>query len=186
MPALDKKFKHDIDVVVDRIVVRPDIAHAARRFARAGAEARRRPWRSSNSPTAARCGAKANKGRNETAERLIFSEKFACPVSGFTIPEIEPRLFSFNNPFGACPACDGLGVEQHIDAELVVPDKDATLRKGAIAPWAKSSLALLHADAQGARQALQFTLDTKWKDLPKKVQDVDPLRLRRGRDQLHL
>src|SRR6201999_1727915 len=82
---------------------------------------------------------KANKQRNETAERLIFSEKFACPVSGFTIPEIEPRLFSFNNPFGACPACGGLGVEQHIDADLVIPDKDKTLRGGAIAPWAKSS-----------------------------------------------
>ena len=87
-------------------------------------------------PTA---GAKASKQRNETAERLIFSEKFACPVSGFTIPEIEPRLFSFNNPFGACPVCDGLGVEQHIDPELVVPDKERTLRRGAIAPWAKSS-----------------------------------------------
>ena len=74
----------------------------------------------------------------------MFSEKFACPVSGFTIPEIEPRLFSFNNPFGACPNCGGLGVEQHIDAELVIPDKERTLRKGAIAPWAKSSLALLH------------------------------------------
>jgi len=72
-------------------------------------------------------------------ERILFSEKFACPVSGFTIPEIEPRLFSFNNPYGACPACGGLGVEQHIDEELVIPDKELTLRKGAIAPWAKSS-----------------------------------------------
>ncbi len=69
------------------------------------------------------------------AQRITFSEKFACPVSGFTISEIEPRLFSFNNPFGACPACGGLGVEQHIDAELVIPDKSATLRRGAIAPW---------------------------------------------------
>src|SRR3990170_2314954 len=72
-------------------------------------------------------------------ERLIFSEKFACPVSGFTISEIEPRLFSFNNPFGACPKCDGLGSQQKIDEALIVPEKDATLRKGAIAPWAKSS-----------------------------------------------
>ncbi len=68
--------------------------------------------------------------RNETAERLIFSEKFACPVSGFTIPEIEPRLFSFNNPFGACPKCGGLGVEQQIDADLVIPDKDAHAAQG--------------------------------------------------------
>ena len=72
-------------------------------------------------------------------ERILFSEKFACPVSGFTIPEIEPRLFSFNNPYGACPACGGLGIEQHIDEDLVIPDKEMTLRKGAIAPWAKSS-----------------------------------------------
>src|SRR6202011_4787928 len=67
-------------------------------------------------------------------ERILFSEKFACPVSGFTIPEIEPRLFSFNNPYGACPACGGLGIEQHIDEDLVIPDKELTLRKGAIAP----------------------------------------------------
>ena len=84
-------------------------------------------------------GGSKNKSRNETHERLIFSEKFACPVSGFTIPEIEPRLFSFNNPFGACPACDGLGTQQKIDENLVVPDEDLTLTKGAIAPWSKSS-----------------------------------------------
>ena len=69
----------------------------------------------------------------------MFSEKFACPVSGFTIPEIEPRLFSFNNPFGACPACDGLGTQSKIDPTLVVPDRELTLRGGAIAPWSKSS-----------------------------------------------
>src|ERR1700750_8896 len=83
--------------------------------------------------------AKANAGRNENAERMSFSEKFACPVSGFTISEGEPRLFSFHDTFGTCPPCGGLGIEQHIDADLVIPDKDATLRKGAIAPWAKSS-----------------------------------------------
>ena len=140
VPALDKKFNHDIDVVVDRIVVRADIAtrladslEKALKLADGLAvvelaDGRARPQ--APRPTSS---------RNETAERLIFSEKFACPVSGFTIPEIEPRLFSFNNPFGACPKCGGLGVEQHIDADLVIPDKDATLRKGAIAPWAKSS-----------------------------------------------
>ena len=115
---------------------------------------------------------KANKQRNETAERLIFSEKFACPVSGFTIPEIEPRLFSFNNPFGACPKCGGLGVEQHIDAELVIPDKERTLRKGAIAPWAKSSSPYYVQTLQALGKHYKFTLDTKWKDLPKKTQDA--------------
>ena len=105
-------------------------------------------------------------------ERLIFSEKFACPVSGFTIPEVEPRLFSFNNPFGACPACGGLGVEQHIDADLVIPDKDKTLRGGAIAPWAKSTSPYYIQTLQALGKHYKFTLDTKWKDLPKKTQDA--------------
>ena len=72
-------------------------------------------------------------------ERIIFSEKFACPVSGFTIPEIEPRLFSFNNPYGACPVCDGLGSERVIDPNLVVPDEGLSLRENAVLPWAKTS-----------------------------------------------
>ena len=134
---------------------------------------------------AGRVGKKAKSARS--AQAHVFSEKFACPVSGFTIPEIEPRLFSFNNPFGACPACGGLGLEQKIDADLVVPDENMTLRKGAIAPWARSILALLHPDARGARRKFyKFSLDTQWKDLPKKVAGRDPLRLRRGRDPLRL
>jgi len=105
-------------------------------------------------------------------QRLIFSEKFACPVSGFTIPEIEPRLFSFNNPFGACPACGGLGVEQHIDPDLVIPDRDKTLRGGAIAPWAKSSSPYYMQTLLALGKHYKFTLDTKWKDLPKKTQEA--------------
>ena len=155
VPALDKKFTHDIDVVVDRLVVRPDISTRL-------ADSLEQALKLADGLAIAELadaapveGAKANRQRNQTAERFVFSEKFACPVSGFTISEIEPRLFSFNNPFGACPKCGGLGVEQHIDADLVIPDKDRTLRKGAIAPWAKSSLALLRADAHRARKALQ-------------------------------
>jgi excinuclease ABC subunit A len=106
------------------------------------------------------------------SQRLIFSEKFACPVSGFTISEIEPRLFSFNNPFGACPACGGLGVEQHIDADLVIPEKDKTLRQGAIAPWAKSTSPYYTQTLQALAKHFKFTLDTKWKDLPKKTQEA--------------
>ena len=102
----------------------------------------------------------------------MFSEKFACPVSGFTIPEIEPRLFSFNNPYGACPACGGLGVEQHIDEDLVIPDKELTLRKGAIAPWAKSSSPYYVQTLTALGKFYKFTLDTKWKDLPKKTQNA--------------
>jgi excinuclease ABC subunit A len=215
-PALDKKFTHDIDVVVDRVVVRPDIASrladsleqalkladglAVAEFADAPPSS---PPPGGGRSTAKRSGggesrseqshptpalradppppgegeriperAKANRQRNETAERLVFSEKFACPVSGFTIPEIEPRLFSFNNPFGACPKCGGLGVEQHIDADLVIPDKERTLRKGAIAPWAKSSSPYYTQTLSALGKHYKFTLDTKWKDLPKKTQDA--------------
>src|SRR6202522_2355467 len=122
VPALDKKFTHDIDVVVDRLVVRPDIAtrladslEQALKLAEglAVAELAEAPPPSSGGTEDARSG---------HDEKKVFSEKFACPVSGFTISEIEPRLFSFHNPFGACPKCGGLGVEQHIDAELLIPD----------------------------------------------------------------
>ena len=173
-PALDKKFKHDIDVVVDRIVVRPDIAArladsleqclklaeglAVAELADAG-------------PTGeARKGAKIHD--QSGPQRLIFSERFACPVSGFTIPEIEPRLFSFNNPFGACPKCGGLGVEQHIDADLVIPDKNATLRRGAIAPWARSTSPYYTQTLEALAKHYRFSLDAKWKDLPRKAQDA--------------
>src|ERR1700755_2545862 len=93
-----------------------------------------------------------------------------CPFSGFRIPESEPRLFSFNNPYGACPACGGLGIEQHIDEDLVIPDKEATLRKGAIAPWAKASSPYYSPTLTALGKFYKFTLDTKWKDLPKKTQ----------------
>ncbi|MGC1778573.1 MAG: excinuclease ABC subunit UvrA, partial [Xanthobacteraceae bacterium] len=171
-PALDKKFTHDIDVVVDRVVVRPDIAARL-------ADSLEQALKLADGLAVAELahaapveGAKANRQRNQTAERLVFSENFACPVSGFTIPEIEPRLFSFNNPFGACPKCGGLGVEQHIDADLVIPDKDRTLRKGAIAPWAKSSSPYYTQTLAALGKHYKFTLDTKWKDLPKKTQDA--------------
>ncbi len=155
VPALDKKFTHDIDVVVDRIVVRADVAtRLADSFEQALKLAEGLAVIELADAAAAE-GAKANKQRNESAGRMVFSEKFACPVSGFTIPEVEPRLFSFNNPFGACPKCGGLGVEQHIDADLIIPDKDATLRKGAIAPWAKSSSPYYLQTLECARQALQ-------------------------------
>src|ERR1700735_1801037 len=171
-PPPDKKFTHDIDVVVDRLVVRPDIATRL-------ADSLEQALKLADGLAVAELadaapvgGAKANKQRNETAERIVFSEKFACPVSGFTIPEIEPRLFSFNNPFGACPKCGGLGVEQHIDADLIIPEKDRTLRKGAIAPWAKSSSPYYVQTLTALGKPYKFPLDPKWKDLPKKTQDA--------------
>lgn len=170
VPALDKKFTHDIDVVVDRIVVRADIATRLADSLEQALKLADGLAIAELADGAAVAGAKANKQRNETAERLVLSEKFACPVSGFTIPEIEPRLFSFNNPFGACPKCGGLGVEPHIDADLVIPDPDATLRKGAIAPWSKSSSPYYIQTLTALGKHYKFTLDSKWKDLPKATQ----------------
>ena len=172
VPALDKKFTHDIDVVVDRVVVRADIATRLADSLEQCLKLADGLAIAETADSAAAEGSKANKQRNETAERLVFSEKFACPVSGFTIPEIEPRLFSFNNPFGACPKCGGLGVEQHIDADLVIPDKERTLRQGAIAPWAKSSSPYYVQTLTALGKHYRFTLETKWKDLPKKTQEA--------------
>src|SRR5213595_1150650 len=178
-PVLDKKFPHDIDVVVDRIVVRPDLGQRlAESFETALKLAEGLAViEYADAPAGA---ADEKKSDKKTAkihdksgpERILFSEKFACPVSGFTIPEIEPRLFSFNNPYGACPACGGLGVEQHIDEDLVIPDKETTLRKGAIAPWAKSSSPYYQQTLIALGKFYKFTLDTKWKDLPKKTQSA--------------
>ena len=183
-PTLDKKFPHDIDVVVDRIVVRPDIGQRlAESFETALKLAEGLAViEYADAPAAAGGDKKADEKKSDkkTAkihdksgpERILFSEKFACPVSGFTIPEIEPRLFSFNNPYGACPACGGLGIEQHIDEDLVIPDKELTLRKGAIAPWAKSSSPYYVQTLTALAKFYKFTLDTKWKDLPKKTQNA--------------
>jgi excinuclease ABC subunit A len=176
-PALDKKLKHDIDVVVDRVVVRPDLGtrladslETALKLADGLAVAELADAPQAASPPTERKTAKIHD--RSGPERLIFSEKFACPVSGFTISEIEPRLFSFNNPFGACAACGGLGIEQHIDADLVIPDKDKSLRAGAIAPWAKSSSPYYIQTLQALGKHYKFTLDTKWKDLPKRTQEA--------------
>ena len=179
VPALDKKFPHDIDVVVDRIVVRPDIGQRlAESFETAVKLADGLAVIEYADSTAA-SEAKAEEKRKTAKihdrsgpERILFSEKFACPVSGFTIPEIEPRLFSFNNPYGACPACGGLGVEQHLDEDLVIPDKELTLRRGAIAPWAKSSSPYYVQTLTALGKHYRFSLDTKWSDLTKKVQNA--------------
>src|SRR6201987_2443511 len=174
-PNLDKKFPHDIDVVVDRIVVRPDIAH---RLAESFEPALKLAEglaviEYADAPAAVPAEEKKKTAKihdKSGPERILFSEKFACPVSGFTIPEIEPRLFSFNNPYGPCPACGGLGVEQHVDEDLVIPDKDVSLRKGAIAPWAKSSSPYYEQTLTALGKFYKFSLDAKWKDLPKKTQ----------------
>ncbi|MEP2168333.1 excinuclease ABC subunit UvrA [Nisaea sp.] len=229
-PALDKKYKHDIEVVVDRIVVRPDIAtrladsfqtaleladglaiaefaDAPRQEARSalgatGKQEKEDPSpdpplsgegdRRASSAIPAKTKARPRKkeaqadvegvpppergrikegvhpppGQVATPERLIFSEKFACPVSGFTIAEIEPRLFSFNNPYGACPVCDGLGSERTVDAALVVPDDSLTLRKNAIAPWGKAQSPYYLQTLESLARHYRFSLEAPWSKLP--------------------
>ncbi|MBZ9654923.1 excinuclease ABC subunit UvrA [Phyllobacterium lublinensis] len=169
VPALDKKYKHDIDVVVDRIVVRSDISarladslETALKLADgiAVAEFADKPL-----PADETASESANKSKNDTHERVMFSEKFACPVSGFTISEIEPRLFSFNNPFGACPTCDGLGTQKAIDPTMIVPDESLTLKNGAIAPWAKSSSPYYNQTLDALGAAYGFKLGDRWRDL---------------------
>ncbi len=162
-PPLDKKLKHDIDVVVDRVVVRGDIAaRLADSFETALGLA----------DGIAFVEFADEKEPDGTPRRVIFSEKFACPVSGFTIPEIEPRLFSFNNPFGACPACDGLGVEQTIDPDLVVPDRSRTLKQGALAPWAKSTSPYYGQTLEALAKHYKFKLTVPFADLPEKAREV--------------
>ncbi len=165
VPTLDKKIKHDIDVVVDRVVVRAEMA------ARLADSFETALGLSDDGIAVAEFADPPSRGQNE---RMIFSAKFACPVSGFTIEEIEPRLFSFNNPYGACPACDGLGTELFFEPELVVPDEDLSLARGAIAPWARTSATspyyqqTLEALAKHYKQPM-----TKpWKSLPKSFRDV--------------
>ena len=162
-PALDKKLKHDIEVVVDRLVVRRDMAsRLAESFETALELADGIAIVEFADPPA------------EGAEprRILFSSKFACPVSGFTIPEIEPRLFSFNNPFGACPVCGGLGSQMKVDPELVVPDGRLTLRKGAVAPWAKSTSPYYIQTLEALARHYKFRLDAPWAELPAKARDA--------------
>ena len=194
-PALDKKFKHDVEVVVDRLAVRDgietrladsfetalgladglafvDLADGSVEQALSGESDQ--PSTAQAEPVEAAVPTGKLKGAEVPANRIVFSEKFACPVSGFTIAEIEPRLFSFNAPQGACPACDGLGEKLIFDPDLVVPNGRLSLKKGAVMPWAKSNppspyyqqvLTSLGAFAG-------FTLDTEWDALTDDQRDL--------------
>jgi excinuclease ABC subunit A len=188
-PALDKKIKHDIEVVVDRIVVRPDMASrlaesfetaleladglAVVEFAdppvstsprvRGEVESKSEGLGDARTRPASHPNALPASGERE---RILFSSKFACPVSGFTIPEIEPRLFSFNSPHGACPVCGGLGSELRVDPALVVPDSKLTLKRGAIAPWSRSSSPYYLQTLEALGRHYHFRLDKPWSELP--------------------
>ncbi len=156
-PNLDKKFKHDIAVVVDRVVIRED---SAARLA-----------------DSVETALKLAEGLlivedATTGEETLYSEKFACPVSGFTIPEIEPRLFSFNSPHGACPECDGLGLTLYMDPALVVPDENKTIADGAVEPWSKSFAKYYIGAMEDVCAAYKADIFTPWKDLPEKAKQV--------------
>ena len=184
-PKLDKKYKHDIEVVVDRLVVRPteeeggqetrlaDSFETALRLADGLAYVDLAdgvvPGREDEAASSG-----AMKGTGIPDNRIVFSEKFACPVSGFTIPEIEPRLFSFNAPQGACPACDGLGERQEFDEQLVVPNELLTLKKGAVVPWAKSNPpSPYYMQVLGSlAKVYDFDLETPWQDMPAEARQV--------------
>ncbi|UVO51550.1 excinuclease ABC subunit UvrA [Sphingomonas sp. SUN019] len=174
-PALDKKYKHDIEVVVDRLVVRGDIGtRLAESFETALKLAEGLAYVDPADPVEPHTPKSMILGDHAPPGRIVFSEKFACPVSGFTISEIEPRLFSFNAPQGACPACDGLGEKLIFDEDLVVPNHALSIKKGAVAPWAKSnppSPYYMQVLGSLARE-FDFSLETPWEDLPEEVQRV--------------
>ena len=156
-PALDKNYWHDIEVVVDRVVVRADLEGRLADSLETALEL---------------ADGLAFAENADGGEQTIFSAKFACPVSGFTIEEIEPRLFSFNNPFGACPACDGLGTKVVVDPDLVVPDENKSLRDGAVAPWANSSSPYYAQTLDALARHYKASPGDPWRDLPKKVRQA--------------
>ena len=177
-PALDKKYKHDIEVVVDRIVIREGVeSRLADSFETALKLAEGLAFLDPADPPAegeeptTQSGMKLDYG---APGRIVFSEKFACPVSGFTIAEIEPRLFSFNAPQGACPACDGLGEKMLFDEDLVVPNHALSIAKGAVVPWAKSNPpSPYYMQVLGSlARAYDFDLATPWADLSEEAQRV--------------
>src|SRR5215203_3421493 len=153
-PTLDKKYKHDIDVVVDRIVVKPDLGNRL----------------ADSIETALTLAEGLAIAENaDSGERTVFSARFACPVSGFTIEEIEPRLFSFNAPQGACPTCDGLGSQTFFDPMLVVPDDLRSIKEGAVAPWTGSSAPYYDQTLESLAKHYKVSTSTPWSELPERV-----------------
>lgn len=157
VPSLNKNLKHDIEVVIDRLVIKEGMSE---RLAQS-----------------LETGLKLSDGivyveKADSGERTVFSSKFACPVSGFTIEEIEPRLFSFNNPFGACPHCDGIGAKLYMDPELIIPNPNLSLNKGAIAPWDGFRSSFHNQAITSLCDFLNISPATPWKDLPEKAKEI--------------
>jgi len=161
-PVLDKKFRHNIDVVVDRVIIKEEMSTRLADSFRTALDLADGIAILETAP----------QEENTEIERMTFSENFACPVSGFTIPEIEPRLFSFNAPFGACPDCDGLGKELYFDERLVVPDQTLKIKDGALAPWRKGKSPYFLQTIEAIAEHFDFDPSSRWKDLSNKVKQV--------------
>ena len=161
LPNLDKKKKHEIDIIVDRIVLNDDLGN---RLADS--------LETALNLSEGLATVEDHTNKNEVPTSETFSSKFACPVSGFTIDEIEPRLFSFNNPYGACPECDGIGTDLSVDPNLVIPNKQLTINNGAIAPWSLTNSPYFRQICNSLAKHYKFSLDSPWSKLPKKIQNV--------------
>ncbi len=160
-----KKLKHDISVLVDRIVLNSNLGNRL-------AESIETAINLSNGLVFVEYEDETLPQKFRKIEKLIYSTKFACPESGFTIEEIEPRLFSFNSPYGACAECEGIGVKLNVDPNLVVPDEKKSIADGAIEPWAKSTTLYYAQTLASIAKHYGFSLDEKWRKLPKKFKDV--------------
>jgi excinuclease ABC subunit A len=164
-PNLDKKLKHDISVLVDRIVLNSKLGNRL-------AESIETAVNLSNGLVFVEYEDETLPQKFRKTEKLIYSTKFACPESGFTIEEIEPRLFSFNSPYGACEECEGIGIKLNVDPNLVIPDDRKSIADGAIEPWAKSTTLYYAQTLASIAKHYGFSLDDKWKKLSKKIKDV--------------
>ena len=164
-PNLDKKLKHDISVLVDRIVLNSNLGNRL-------AESIETAVNLSNGLVFVEYEDETLPQKFRKIEKLIYSTKFACPESGFTIEEIEPRLFSFNSPYGACAECEGIGIKLNVDPNLVVPDEKKSIADGAIEPWAKSTTLYYAQTLASIAKHYGISLDERWKKLPKKFRDV--------------
>ncbi|MDC0240488.1 excinuclease ABC subunit UvrA [Candidatus Pelagibacter sp.] len=164
-PNLDKKLKHDISVLVDRIVLNSKLGNRL-------AESIETAVNLSNGLVFVEYEDETLPQKFRKIEKLIYSTKFACPESGFTIEEIEPRLFSFNSPYGACEECEGIGIKLNVDPNLVIPDERKSIADGAIEPWSKSTTLYYAQTLASIAKHYSFSLDDKWKKLPKKIKDV--------------
>ena len=162
IPNLEKNIKHDIDVVVDRIVIDKSLGNRL-------ADSFETALQLSDGLAAIELAS-----GKENGKRIVYSANYSCPESGFTIEEIEPRLFSFNNPVGACQHCDGLGTEYFIDRDLVIPNKDISIRDGAIAPWSRTSSPSPYylQTLMALSEHYSFSIDCKWSSLPEKFQKI--------------